>query len=97
MLKELFFRWGLEAAFVDMSNLDAVKNALRRRRNWCGWRRRRSTLKVVNITTMNEIVHKGGAISVCDNTWAPMIRRPLALGTDFVMHSTTNVLAATAT
>ncbi len=90
LLKELFLRWGLEATFVDMSDLDAVKNALQPKTKLV-WMETPSNplLKVVDIAAVNEIVHKGGAISVCDNTWAPIIQQPLALGTDFVMHSTT--------
>src|SRR5437870_12785092 len=29
LLREIFLRWGLQADFIDMSNLDAVKRALR--------------------------------------------------------------------
>jgi cystathionine gamma-synthase len=90
LLRELFLRWGLEASFVDMSNLDAVKSALRPDTK-LAWVETPSNplLKIVDIAAVNEIVHKVGALSVCDNTWAPVIQQPIALGTDLVMHSTT--------
>jgi cystathionine gamma-synthase len=90
LLKELFLRWGLEATFVDMSDLEAVKKALQPRTK-LAWMETPSNplLKIVDIAAVNEIVHKAGAMSVCDNTWAPVIQEPLALGTDLVMHSTT--------
>ena len=37
--------------------------------------------------------HAAGARVVCDNTWAtPVLQRPLELGADLVMHSTTKYL-----
>jgi cystathionine gamma-synthase len=33
-----------------------------------------------------------GAFCACDNTWAPVVQRPLDLGADFVIHSTTKYL-----
>jgi cystathionine gamma-synthase len=39
---------------------------------------------------MADIAHRNGALLVCDNTFAtPVLQRPLALGADVVMHSTT--------
>ena len=40
LLRELFLRWGLEATFVDMADLDAVKKRCGRKQNWSGWKRR---------------------------------------------------------
>jgi cystathionine gamma-synthase len=34
-------------------------------------------------------VRAGGALSVCDNTWAPIIQRPFELGIDLILYSTT--------
>ena len=42
---------------------------------------------------MASIAQSAGALCVCDNTWAsPMLQRPLALGADLVVHSTTKYL-----
>ena len=43
----------------------------------------------VDVAAVAQIARKAGVISVCDNTWAPIIQRPLELGTDFTFHSTT--------
>src|SRR6185295_10159040 len=49
-------------------------------------------LKITDIAAVAEIAHAAGANCVCDNTWAPIVQRPLDLGGDFVMHSTTKYL-----
>jgi cystathionine beta-lyase/cystathionine gamma-synthase len=50
-------------------------------------------LSVVDIARLAEIARKCGAITVADNTFAsPYLQRPLALGADIVIHSTTKFL-----
>jgi cystathionine gamma-synthase len=90
LLREIFLRWGLQADFVDMSNLTAVKKAIRPNTK-LAWMETPSNplLKVVDLAAISEIVHAAGAACVCDNTWAPTIQRPFELGADFIMHSTT--------
>jgi cystathionine gamma-synthase len=91
LLREIFLRWGLHADFVDMSDLAAVKKALRANTK-LAWMETPSNplLKIVDLGAISEIVHAAaGALCVCDNTWAPTIQRPFELGADFIMHSTT--------
>src|SRR5712692_2109136 len=90
LLRELFLRWGLKADFVDMSNLDEVKKALRSKTK-LAWMETPSNplLKIVDVAAVAKIVHDGGAICVCDNTWAPVLQRPFDLGADLILHSTT--------
>ncbi|MGH8095044.1 MAG: trans-sulfuration enzyme family protein [Chthoniobacterales bacterium] len=90
LLRGLFARWRLEVDFVDMTDLAAVKAALRSNTKLI-WVETPSnpTLKLTDIATVAEIAHEGGARLLCDNTWSPIIQRPFALGADIVMHSTT--------
>jgi len=90
LLREIFLRWGLQADFVDMSDLAAVKKALRPNTK-LAWMETPSNplLKIVDVAAISKIVHDTGALSVCDNTWAPILQRPFDLGADFIMHSTT--------
>jgi cystathionine gamma-synthase len=90
LLRELFLRWGLEATFVDMSDLAAVKNALRPKTK-LAWIETPSNplLKIVDIAAVAETMRRAGVLSVCDNTWAPIVQQPLALGADLVLYSTT--------
>ncbi len=90
LLREIFLRWGLEVDFIDMSNLDDVKNALRPRTK-LAWAETPSNplLKIVDLAAVAKIVHDAGALCVCDNTWAPILQRPFELGADLVLHSST--------
>ncbi len=82
---------GLVVETVDMADLDAVRAA-------CAtplamlWIETPSNplLKVCDIAALADIGHAAGALMVVDNTFAtPLLQRPLALGADIVMHSTT--------
>jgi cystathionine gamma-synthase len=90
LLREIFLRWGLEADFIDMSNLEEVKKALRPRTK-LAWAETPSNplLRIVDLAAVAEIVHGAGAFCVCDNTWAPVLQRPFDLGSDLILHSTT--------
>jgi cystathionine gamma-synthase len=90
LVRELFLGWRLEADFVDMSDLAAVKKAMRPKTKLV-WAETPSNplLKIVDLAAIAEIVHTGGALCVCDNTWAPVIQRPFDLGIDLILYSTT--------
>src|SRR6266705_1482122 len=90
LIREIFVRWGLQADFVDMSDLAAVKKALRPNTKLL-WAETPSNplLKVVDLDALAEIAHAAGTIFVCDNTWAPVLQRPFDVGADLILHSTT--------
>ncbi len=90
LLREIFLRWGLEADFIDMSNLAEVKKTLRQKTK-LAWVETPSNplLKVVDLAAVARIVHEAGALCVCDNTWAPVLQRPFDLDADLIVHSTT--------
>ena len=47
-------------------------------------------LKIADLAAVAEIGRRAGVVTVCDNTWAtPLITRPLDLGIDIVLHSST--------
>src|SRR6202045_5228717 len=90
LLREIFLRWGLEADFVDMSDLAAVKKALRPKTK-LAWMETPSNplLKIVDLAAVAKIVRDAGVVSVCDNTWAPIRQGPFDLSVDLIFHSTT--------
>ena len=90
VLEELFGRWELQVDSIDMSDLTVVSKAIRPNTRLI-WTETPSNplLRVVDLRKIAEIGKKAGAITVCDNTWSPVIQRPLDLGIDFVHHSTT--------
>ncbi|HMG04146.1 MAG TPA: aminotransferase class V-fold PLP-dependent enzyme [Chthoniobacterales bacterium] len=93
LLREVFVRWGLEVSFVDMTKPDEIKPALRPQTKLV-WVETPSNplLKITDIARVAEIAHAAGALCACDNTWAPIVQRPLDLGADLVMHATTKYL-----
>ena len=90
LLREVYMRWGLDVSFVDMTNLEEIKQAVQARTKLF-WVETPSNplLKITDIARVAEIAHGAGAICVCDNTWAPIVQRPLELGADLVVHATT--------
>ncbi len=76
---------------VDMADLDAVRAACAQPLAML-WIETPSNplLKVCDIAALAALGHAAGALVVADNTFAtPLLQRPLALGADIVMHSTT--------
>ena len=94
LLREVFGPWGLQADACDMSDLAAVERLLRPNTKIL-WVETPSNplLRVVDIAALAGLAHRVGARCVVDNTWAtPVLQRPLDLGADLVMHSTTKYL-----
>jgi cystathionine gamma-synthase len=94
LLARVLRTWGLEHDVVDMTDLDALRAALRpeTRVVWIE-SPTNPLLKVVDIAAVAEIAHEAGARCVVDNTFAtPYLQRPLELGADVVVHSVTKYL-----
>jgi cystathionine beta-lyase/cystathionine gamma-synthase len=90
----LFAGWGLQLSVVDMTNLDALKQALRAETRLV-WVETPTNplLNVVDIAGAAELAHAAGALCAVDNTFAtPFLQRPLDLGADVVVHSSTKYL-----
>jgi cystathionine gamma-lyase len=84
----------LSASFVDLSDAAALEKAIRpnTRMVWVETPTN-PLLKIVDLAAIAEIGRKRRLITVCDNTFAsPWIQRPLELGFDIVVHSTTKYL-----
>lgn len=82
---------GVEASAVDMTDPAAVEAALRPATRLI-WAETPSNprMQVSDIAALSALAHGHGALLACDNTFAtPVLQRPLALGADLVMHSTT--------
>jgi cystathionine gamma-synthase len=91
---EYFERWGLTSDFLAMEDLGAVSRALRPETKLV-WAESPSNplLKVVDIRALAELAHGGGAKLIVDGTFAtPALQRPIELGADVVLHSTTKYL-----
>jgi cystathionine gamma-synthase len=94
LARDILGPWGIEVASVDMTHLANLKHAMRPNTKLV-WVETPSNplLQIVDIAAVAEIAHRGGAICAVDNTWGtPVLQRPLDLGADVAMHSTTKYL-----
>jgi cystathionine gamma-synthase len=92
LVDKVLSRWGLEYDMVDQEDLDAVEAAVREDTALI-WVETPTnpTLKCIDIAGV--IDRKRNALVVVDNTFAtPVHQRPLELGADAVVHSTTKYL-----
>jgi cystathionine gamma-synthase len=87
-------RWGVENTPVALSDVDAVRAAIRPETSlvWCETPTN-PLLNVADIEGLAGVAHEAGARLVVDNTFAsPYLQQPLTLGADVVVHSTTKYL-----
>jgi cystathionine beta-lyase/cystathionine gamma-synthase len=90
-------RYGLEFTFVDMSDLNAVRAAIRPNTKLF-WIETPTNplLKLIDIAALRhaaDAAPQGKLILAVDNTFAtPYFQQPLALGADVVVHSTTKYI-----
>jgi cystathionine gamma-lyase/cystathionine beta-lyase/cystathionine gamma-lyase/homocysteine desulfhydrase len=91
---QVMANYGVEFSYVDTSDLDAVKKAMRRNTRIIWIETPTNPLMVLtNIREVSRIAHAGGAEVVVDNTFmSPYFQRPIEFGADMVMHSTTKFL-----
>ena len=94
LFNQVLANYGIEFSYVDTSDLPAIKKAMR-------WNTRivwieTPTNPLMVLTDIKEaarVAHAGAAELVVDNTFmSPYFQRPLELGADMVMHSTTKFL-----
>ncbi|MBI1758421.1 MAG: cystathionine gamma-synthase [Actinobacteria bacterium] len=87
-------RWGVDYQPVPLSDLDAVRAALRPATKlvWCETPTN-PLLGIADIAGLASLAHESGALLAVDNTFAsPHLQQPLGLGADVVVHSTTKYL-----
>ena len=88
-------RWGLKVDLVDMTDLDAVRAAVRPGATKLIWIETPSNplWSLTDIAATAEIAHTAGAVLAVDLTAAtPVLTRPLEHGADIVMHAATKYL-----
>jgi cystathionine beta-lyase/cystathionine gamma-synthase len=87
-------RYGVEFSFVDTSDADAVRQAFRPNTRMLHLESPTNpTMRLCDIARLSALAHERGAIVVVDNTFcSPYLQRPLSLGADIAMHSTTKFL-----
>ncbi len=85
--------WGLEFSYADFSRVDLTSAIPAGTKLVWLETPTNPLLKVSDIAAVCARAHSVGAVVVVDNTFAtPYFQQPLALGADFVVHSTTKYL-----
>lgn len=84
----------IDVDFVDLANIEAIKKAIKSNTRLI-WVETPSNplLKLSDLKAITDLAKLHGIRVACDNTFStPMFQRPLELGCDLVMHSTTKYL-----
>ena len=91
---KILANYGVSFSFVDTSRPDDVRKAIRPETKMLHLETPTNpTMQLCDIAQLSELAHRVGAVVVVDNTFAsPYLQKPLALGADIVMHSTTKFL-----
>jgi len=87
-------KYGVQFTYVDTSNVDAVRTALQSNTRIVFLETPTNPMMTVtDIAACADVAHRGGALVVVDNTFcSPYLQRPIELGADIVVHSTTKFL-----
>jgi len=94
LFRNYFEKFGIKFHFIDMSDPAEVSSKVTSKTKviWVETPTN-PTLKIIDIEKMAEVAKKSQATLVVDNTFAsPVFQRPLELGADVVVHSTTKYI-----
>ncbi len=94
LFTQVFEPYGIEFSFIDMTDIGQVEKAFRENTRLV-WMETPTNplLRIIDIESVAKLSKQNSAFSVVDNTFAsPYLQRPLELGADAVMHSTTKYL-----
>lgn len=94
LFNQVLVNYGLEFTYVDTSDLAAVERAIQKNTKFVYVETPTNPLMALSdIEAIAKISHKKGAQMVVDNTFmSPYFQRPIELGADMVLHSTTKFL-----
>ncbi len=94
VVEKEFSRFGVEASFVDTSDLAQVRAAIRPNTKIVYIETPSNpTMQVTDIEAVSKIAHEHGCLVVVDNTFAsPYLQTPLELGADVSLHSVTKFI-----
>jgi cysteine-S-conjugate beta-lyase len=95
MVTEVLTRLGIEHTFVDMTNLNEVKQAIQpNTKAFYVETPSNPLMKVTDIQAVSSLAKEVGALTFVDNTFlTPSHQKPLELGADVVLHSATKFLS----
>ncbi len=95
LLNTVLVPLGVNVVYVDLTDLDATREVIEKERPVAVYCETVSNplLRLVDIPVLSEITHAAGALLLVDNTFAtPLLTKPLAMGADVSIASTTKYL-----
>jgi cystathionine gamma-synthase len=95
LIARVFGPWGIDHTPVDLTNTDAVLDAIQPGRTKLVWVETPTNpmLTIADIGAIAAHARSMGAVLAVDNTFAtPYLQQPIALGADVVVHSTTKYI-----
>jgi len=94
LFNQILTNYGLEFSYVDTTDLRATESAIRSTTRFVFVETPTNPLMTLSdLQAISQIAHRHGAELVVDNTFmSPYFQKPVALGADMVIHSTTKFL-----
>ena len=94
LFDKLLPRFGIETSFVDLTNLDDWKQAIRNNTRFLFLETPSNPLmEIADIRALADLAHENNCLLVVDNCFCtPALQRPLELGADLIVHSATKYL-----
>jgi len=87
-------RHGVDVEFVNLRDLDLLRKTIRPDTKGI-WTETPTNplMNILDLRAIAEIAHERDVVTICDNTFlSPYFQRPLELGIDVVLHSTTKYI-----
>ncbi|MEM7114940.1 MAG: cystathionine gamma-synthase [Chloroflexota bacterium] len=94
LFDKILSQYGITFSFCETTDLDSVAAAIQPNTRFV-WLETPTNpmLKLTDLKAIADVTHAHGAQLAVDNTFAsPILQRPLTLGADFVIHSTTKYI-----
>ncbi len=94
LLANVTARQGVQVQFLDLRDLDALRGAIRPATRLI-WTETPTNplMNLLDLRTIADIARERKVLTVCDNTFlSPYHQRPIELGIDIVLHSTTKYI-----
>ncbi|MBD2387943.1 cystathionine gamma-synthase [Cylindrospermum sp. FACHB-282] len=94
LLEKVVNNWGVKTTYIDIDNIPEFETAIQPNTKLI-WIETPTNplLKIIDIVSLANLARKNNIILVVDNTFAsPYFQKPLELGADIVVHSTTKYL-----
>jgi cystathionine beta-lyase/cystathionine gamma-synthase len=94
LIKEIFEPYSITFTFTDFADIEQINKSFlpSTKMVWIETPTN-PTLKIFDIGAISELSHKKNAIVIVDNTFlSPFFQKPLLLGADIVVHSTTKYI-----